>query len=62
MKSIDPNLARRDCRGPVLSDDRSKDLDRKQCVLLAVRSAFPLPDTGTFTDLLSAIDMAGRRR
>ena len=58
MKSIDPKLANHGCRGPALGQDQGDDLDKEQCVLLAVRSAFPLPDTGTFTDLLSAIDDA----
>jgi len=62
MKSIDPKLADHGCRVPALGDAQSDDLDKKQCVLLAVRSAFPLPDTGTFTDLLSAIDEAERYR
>ena len=62
MKSIDPKLANHGCRGPGLGQDQSDDLDKEQCILLAVRSAFPLPDTGTFTDLLSAIDEAERFR
>jgi uncharacterized membrane protein len=32
------------------------DLDRGACVGLAIRRAFPLPDTGSFADLLSALD------
>ena len=60
MKSIDPKLADHGCRRPALGEDQSDDLNKKQCVLLAVLSAFPLPDTGTFTDLLSAIDDAER--
>jgi hypothetical protein len=62
MKSIDPKPTENCCRGPALGDDQSNDLDKKQCLLLAVRSAFPLPGTGTFTDLLSAIDEAERDR
>ena len=58
MKPIDPKLANHGSRGPALGEDQGDDLNKKQCVFLAVRSAFPLPDTGTFTDLLSAIDDA----
>jgi hypothetical protein len=62
MKSIDPNLTHDGCRGPAMGEHQGNDLNREQCVLLAVRSAFPLPGTGTFTDLLSAIDEAERSR
>jgi hypothetical protein len=62
MKPIDSRQAGKDGRGAASRDDRSNDLDRKQCVFLAMRAAFPLPDTGTFTDLLSAIDEAERCR
>jgi hypothetical protein len=61
MKPIDPKLASHG-RGRGLADDQSDDLNKEQCVLLAVRSAFPLPDTGAFTDLLSAIDEAEHYR
>lgn len=62
MKSTDRKLVNYGCRGPALGEDQSDNLDKEQCVLLAVRSAFALPDTGTFTDLLSAIDEAERSR
>ena len=32
------------------------DLDRHDCMRLAIRRAFPLPSTGAFTDVLAAID------
>ena len=60
MKSIDPKRANPSWRGSVLGEDQSNDLDKEHYVMLAVRSAFPLPDTGTFTDLISAIDDAER--
>jgi hypothetical protein len=62
MKPIDPRLSDHGCRVPALGEDQGDDLSKEQCVLLAVSSAFPLPDTGTFTDLLSAIDEAERFR
>jgi hypothetical protein len=62
MTSADPKRANLGCPSPALGENQGDDLDRKQCVMLAVRSAFPLPDTGTFTDLLSAIDEADRYR
>ena len=34
------------------------DLDRNACLGLAMKRAFPLPSTGSFSDLLSAIDSA----
>lgn len=60
MKPIDSKLANNGCRCPALGEDQSDDLNKEQCVLLALRAAFPLPDTGTFTDLISAIDDAER--
>jgi hypothetical protein len=62
MKSIDPKLVENCCRGPALGADQGDDLDKRQCVSLAVRLAFPLPGTGAFTDLLSAIDEAEGKR
>lgn len=41
--------------GPV-TKAAAKDLDTRECILLAVRHAFPLPTTGAFEDLLAAID------
>lgn len=34
------------------------DLDRHDCMRLAIRRAFPLPSTGAFTDVLAAITLA----
>lgn len=39
-----------------LPDTSKRDLDRMDCVRIAVRRAFPLPKTGSFSDLLDAID------
>ena len=36
------------------------DLEPRECVAIAIRSAFALPRTGAFSDLLSAIDTAAR--
>ena len=42
-------------------DGRKADLQPGQCIALAIRSAFALPATGAFSDLLSAIDAASER-
>lgn len=36
--------------------EHSDDLTPRDCLTLAIGSAFPLPRTGAFTDLLKAID------
>ena len=33
-----------------------RDLKRDECLRIAIRTAFPLPKTGAFEDLLSALD------
>lgn len=38
----------------------ASDLKARQCIDLAIRSAFPLPRTGAFKDLIAAIDAAER--
>ena len=38
--------------------DRLDDLRRSDCLAIAIQTAFPLPRTGTFSDLLLAIDEA----
>ena len=35
---------------------RSRDLDRKDCLELNLQQAFPIPESGAFSDLLAAID------
>ena len=38
--------------------ERLGDLRRSDCLAIAIQTAFPLPKTGTFSDLLLAIDEA----
>lgn len=42
------------------AEDRSVDLTNRDCLSGAVRSAFPLPPSGAFKDLLDALDAGDR--
>lgn len=39
---------------------QKNDFTPGDCIAIAIRSAFPLPDSGAFTDLLAAIDARDR--
>ena len=41
---------------PQLSEDCLEAIEKPPIMIIALRSAFPLPETGAFTDLLAAID------
>lgn len=43
-----------------LAKRKSDDLRPRDCIALAIRSAFPLPESGAFADLLAAIDARER--
>ena len=40
----------------MLPSGAAEDLGRQDCLSLVIQSAFPLPSTGAFSDLVSAID------
>jgi len=40
----------------MLPSGAAEDLGRQDCLSLVIQSAFPLPSTGAFNDVLAAID------
>lgn len=56
MKSVNARLADRSVKSPQFEHARSVERSESGYARLALLSAFPLPRTGAFTDLLAAID------
>ena len=56
MISVNERFTKHGLRLPALDPDGREDIAKESCLQLAVRSAFPLPDSGSFKDLLAAID------